>query len=92
MTKRTSPPSGYQTEKLTFAAYLIASDRAELLGAQPIGKGKAVAFTLSQAPSSDEITAFFNGSGTVSALRFAEAMNTLKSVAYEVKKCHVSNR
>jgi hypothetical protein len=87
MTERTTHPSGYETEKLTFAAYLIASDRAELLGARPMGKGRAVAFILSNAPTPDDVTCFFNGAGTVSALRFAEAINNLKSIAYEVHRC-----
>ena len=87
MTKRTTHPSGYETEKLTFAAYLIASNRAELLGARPMGKGRAVAFILSNTPTPEDVTCFFNGAGTVSALRFAEAINNLKSVAYEVQRC-----
>lgn len=87
MSNRTTPPSGYETEKLTFAAYLIASERAELVGARPIGKGRAVAFILSKSPTLKEVTCFFNGAGTVSALRFAEAINNLKSVAYEVQRC-----
>ncbi len=87
MTERTTHPSGYETEKLTFAAYLIVSDRAELIGARPMGKGRAVAFILSNAPTPDDVTCFFNGAGTVSALRFAEAINNLKSVAYEVQRC-----
>lgn len=90
MTERTTHPSGYETEKLTFAAYLIASDRAELLDARPIGKGRAVAFILSKAPTPDDVTCFFNGAGSVSALRFAEAINNLKSVAYEVHRCRSS--
>jgi hypothetical protein len=87
MTNRTQFQRGYETEKLTFAAYLIATNRAELLGARPMGKGKAVAFVLSKVPSDSDVTAYFNGAGTVSALRFAEAINTLKSVAYEVQRC-----
>jgi hypothetical protein len=92
MTERTTQPSGYQTEKLTFAAYLIATDRAELLSVQPIGKGRAVAFILSNAPTPEDVTSYFNGAGTVSALRFAEAINNLKSVAYEVYRCQTSRR
>ena len=92
MVQRTDPPSGYETEKLTFAAYLIASERAELLGARPIGKGRAVAFILTNAPSPDDVTCFFNGAGTVSALHFAEAMNNLKSAAFEVQRCQPSRR
>lgn len=87
MTERTPHPSGYETEKLTFAAFLIASDRADLLSAHPIGRGRAVAFILTKAPSPEDVTCFFSGSGTVSALRFAEAMNNLKSVAFEVLRC-----
>lgn len=92
MTKRTQPPNGYETEKLTFAAFLITSGRAELLGARPAGRGKSVLFILSASPTPEDVTAFFNGAGTVSALRFAEAMNNLKSVAYEVQRCDSSNQ
>ena len=92
MVQRTVPPSGYETEKLTFAAYMIASERAELVGARPIGKGRAVAFILTKAPTPEDVTCFFNGAGIVSALRFAEAINNLKSVAYEVQRCKPSRR
>jgi len=87
MTKRTTPQAAYETEKLTFAAYLIATNRAELIGARPIGRGKAVTFLLSKSPSNEDVTSFFNGAGTVSAIRFAESINSLKSVAYEVQRC-----
>lgn len=88
MTSRTNHRRSYETEKLTFAAYLIATEKAELIGASPVGKGKTVTFLLSKIPSNEDVTSFFNGAGTVSAIRFAEAINTLKSVAYEVKRCH----
>lgn len=87
MTNRKQNQGNYETEKLTFAAYLIATERAELIAAKPMGKGKAVAFLLSKRPTSDDLTSYFNGTGTVSALRFAETINTLKSVSYEVLRC-----
>jgi len=83
-----SPP--YQTEKLTFAAYLIASNRAELIGTQPNGRSRNVCFLLSSAPTDEEITAFFNGTAQVSALRYAETIGTLKAVAYEGRAKHGS--
>ena len=79
--------SPYETEKLIFAAYMVAAGKAELIGTYPLDKGKNVVFILSNAPSSDDVTAFFTGSAFVSALRFAETINTLKSVAYEVLRC-----
>jgi len=88
MTSRINHRRGYETEKLTFAAYLIATEKAELIGARPVGKGKTVTFLLSRIPSNEDVSSFFNGAGTVLALRFAEAINNLKSVAYEVKRCH----
>ncbi len=84
----TANSRAYSTEKLTFAAYLIATDRAKLLGTNRAGAGRKVAFLLSQEPLPEEVTAFFNGSATVSALRFAEAINTLKGAAFELRKCH----
>ncbi len=82
--------SHYQTEKLIFAAYMIAADKAELVGAYPLKRGKGVIFVLSAPPSSEDLTMFFNGSALVSALRFAEMINSLKSVAYEVLRCNGS--
>lgn len=76
----------YRTEKLTFAAYLIASNKAELVGAEPIAGRRSVIFTLSCPPSREEMTHFFNGTATVSALSYAEAINTLKSAAYETRR------
>ena len=76
----------YRTEKLTFAAYLIAANKAELVGTEPSGNGRNVLFLLSIRPSDDDITRFFNGNATVSALRYSETMNTLKSAAYEARR------
>jgi len=76
----------YRTEKLTFAAYLIASGKAELVATEPTKGSKNVLFVLSHSPTRDEITGFFSGTATVSALRYSEAMNTLKSAAYEWKR------
>lgn len=84
---KNSIPQHYETEKLTFAAFLVATQKAELVGTKPLGRGKGVIFVLSKAPSSEEVTAFFNGSAQVSALRFSETINMLKSAAYEGLKC-----
>ena len=76
----------YRTEKLTFAAYLVASGKAQLAGTEP-NEGKSnVLFLLSQHPTQSDVTDFFSGSATVSALRYSEAINTLKSAAYEWKR------
>ncbi len=82
--------SHYQTEKLIFAAYMIAAGKAELVGTHPLKRGKGVFFVLSTPPSSEDLTTFFNGSAFVSALKFAETINSLKSVAYEVLRCNGS--
>jgi hypothetical protein len=76
----------YKTEKLIFAAYLIAADRAKLIGTTPNGDGRTVTFRLTNPPTDEDIAAFFNGSAQVSALRFAEALNTLKGIAYEARR------
>jgi hypothetical protein len=78
----------YKTEKLTFAAYLIASGKAQLVGTERNGSATNVFFMLSEAPTESELTEFFNGCAQVSALRFSEAMNTLKSIAHEGRRCH----
>ena len=76
----------YETEKLVLAAYLIASGQASLLGTKPVQHSRNVVFLLSARPSADEITHFFSGAATVSALRYAETINTLKGAAYEGRK------
>ena len=73
----------YRTEKLTFAAYLIASGKAQLVGTEPHETGRNVIFLLSPEPDDEDVTGFFSGNAGVSALRYSEAMNTLKSVVYE---------
>lgn len=80
-------PSAYRTEKLTFAAYLVASDKATLLGTEPVKGSNKVLFCLSAKPEPEDVTAFFNGEAFVSALRFSETINTLKSAAYEARRC-----
>ena len=85
MTHQTSHPV-YRTEKLTFAAYLIAANKSELAGTEPSGNGKNVLFLLSRPPTDDDVTRFFSGGATVSALRYSEAINTLKSAAYEARR------
>jgi len=73
----------YRTEKLTFAAYLIASGKARLMRTEPTGLGRQVSFVLDAIPSAEDIGNFFNGCATISAIRYAEALNLLKSAAHE---------
>lgn len=73
----------YSTGKLTFAAHLLASGKAQLLGTEPVPGSTKVAFVLSPHPATGDIEAFFNGSAIVSALHYSEAINRLKGVAYE---------
>jgi len=82
----------YETEKLTFAAYLLASGKSELKEARPVLRSNIVLFVLSPPPSNEDITNFFNGTGQVSALKFSETMNTLKSAAYEIRRNSNSSR
>jgi len=81
-----SNPAHYKTEKLTFAAYLIVAIKAELVGIQPIGNSRNVLFILSKSPSPKQLTDFFSGSARVPALKYAEAINRLKSIAYETRR------
>lgn len=76
----------YTTEKLVFAAYLIAAGKSELAGTTPNGDRRTVIFRLTNPPTDEDIAAFFNGSAQVSALRYAEALNTLKGIAYEARR------
>ena len=76
----------YQTEKLTLAAYLIASGKASLVGTKSIPHSRNALFLLSDKPSQQEVTDFFSGESQVSALRYAEVINTLKSAAHEERK------
>ena len=76
----------YKTEKLTFAAYLIASGKCDLVGTEPTPGSHNVTFLLSKHPSDNDVSAFFTGSGQVSALRYSEVINSLKGVAYEARK------
>ncbi|GEM_PF-3114128 len=87
-TVRTDESISYRTEKLTFAAYLVAAGKAELVGCEPNGYNRNVVFVLSTTPTENDLTGYFNGNATVSALGYAEAINTLKSVAYEVRRRH----
>lgn len=79
-------PAHYKTEKLTFAAYLILALNAELIGVTPLSDSRNVTFILSKSPEPEQITAFFNGTAKVPALRYAEAINRLKSIAYEARR------
>lgn len=78
--------STYKTQKLPFASFLIVSGKAELVGVEPTPGSRNVTFILSRQPSDEEISAFFTGSGQVSALRYSESLNCLKGVAYEAKR------
>ncbi len=80
------PNTTYKTEKLTFAAYLIASGKVDLVGTEPTPSSRNVTFVLSKRPSDEDISGFFTGSGQVSALRYSEVINSLKGVAYEARK------
>ena len=82
----TTPPSIYQTDKLSLAAYLVAAGIAQLAGVSPIeGSGK-VAFRLSEAPSPEQLARYFSGEATVSALRFGDALSNLKAAVFEAKR------
>lgn len=81
-----SNPAHYKTEKLTFAAYLIVALKAELVGVAPMSNSRNCLFILSKTPNSEQVTGFFNGTAKVSALKYAEAVNSLKSIAYEARR------
>lgn len=80
---REKTPTVYESEKLIFCAWLIATGKARLIGTKPTGNGRQVAFLLSHVPSDKEVAEFFGGTATVPALRYAETIANLKSAAYE---------
>jgi hypothetical protein len=80
------PKTLYQTERLTFASYLIAAGRSQLHAVRQNGNSRALLFVLAGAPSDEDVAAFFSGSGEVSALRYSEAMANLKCAVFEAKR------
>ena len=76
----------YRTSKLVFAAYLVATDKAKLIGVEPVPNGGNVAFVLSPEPTESDVSDFFGGDGTVSARKYSESLATLKGAAHEARK------
>jgi hypothetical protein len=76
----------YETEKLTFAAYIVASGKARFISTSPVPGSKIVSFILSNPPADGDVDNFFSGKAMVSAIKFAAALNTLKSAAFEAKR------
>lgn len=83
--------NAYNTEKTAFAAYLIASDKATLIKALRSPHNNQVYFYLTKEPSPDDVTSYFNGTAKVSALRFAQELQNLKSVMYEANRARREN-
>jgi len=75
MTKTTET---YITEDLHLAAYLTASGKAELQAIVGNNSWKK-SFRLSPPPSQGDISDFYTGSATVSALRLCETLRSLKA-------------
>jgi hypothetical protein len=75
----------YQTDKITFAAYLIATGKSELVKVLSNGTDKRVTFVLAPTPTVSDIAAFFDGNAQVPAINYSEAINELKRQAYRVK-------
>ncbi len=73
----------YETQRLNFAAFLIASGRSCYKGTRSLRGTRDVAFILSQAPTERDRNDFFSGAGQVSALKYAEVLNSLKGAIYE---------
>ena len=72
----------FRTTKMALAAYVLATGRATLIGTEPDEGSSRVSFLLSQTPTKEEITSYYSGSGTVSALRYWEALSSLRAAAY----------
>ncbi len=85
----TSPPKHYETERMAFAAFLVATGKSQIVSVRPTGNGRQVVFILSDPPSSSVINGFFCGRAKVSALDFSNALATLKSLTYEAHKAAV---
>jgi len=81
--------STFQTEKLTWAAYLISAGKAKLVRAEPIPGTHNVTFILEGepgTPTQEDLSGFFTGTAQVSALRFSEVITSLKAISYEARK------
>lgn len=74
----------WETDQLRLAGYLIAADVARLVKAYvPVNRNK-VRFVLSQPPSGGQLSAFYDGTARVSALRYFDEMTALKAAVHDV--------
>jgi len=81
-----TPTNSYETDKLNLAAYLIASGAVDLVRAYCPGSGSIVMFVLSRTPTENQISSFFNGTGMVSARKYADTLANLKAAVFEAKR------
>jgi len=83
--KSNSTIDTYQTDKITFAAYLIATGKSELVNVLSNGTDRRVTFVLAPTPTVSDIAAFFDGNAQVPAINYSETINELKRQAYRLK-------
>lgn len=89
MSKTTSIPKvAWETQKLNVAAFLIATNIAELVETYRPPASSSVTFRLSQEPTPEQLASFFNGTGQVSALAYNNALTNLKAAVFEAKRVH----
>ncbi len=77
--------TAYSTNHLALTAWLIASKSVELIEVLPPGERRDVTFVLTQ-PDPEEVTAFHNGSGMVSARNYSSVLKRLKGEIYEARR------
>ncbi len=75
----------YRTHDLTLAAFLVASDVAQLTDITSNGDGRKL-FCFNPAPSREQLIEFYAGTAQVSARKFAEVFATLKGTNYTLKE------
>ena len=73
----------YETQRLSLAAFLMAANHATLVSVRRAAGAQNVSFVLSKTPAKNVVDEFFSGAAQVSALRYSEAIHTLKGAIYE---------
>lgn len=74
----------WETDKLNLAAYLITAGISDFVGTAPAGH--RVKFQFAEEPEPDALTDYYTGAGKVSALRYSEALTSLKAAIFEIKR------
>jgi hypothetical protein len=74
----------YQTNDIYLASYLIASGKYDLVKIEDF-EGWKKSFVIDPIPTDDIISEFYNGSGTVSALKLCNQLRSLKAACQNTR-------